>query len=229
MGFLGRIGQGIRRELERELEEGIEREITKIEDRIEGKLEKWEKELIKKVTKLNKHINGKIITDFKEFKTAWEANAGDQIQSVFYFAIAVYNYCILDKQIGENMATLILAKTFLLKKSGSPTGFKINPAGDGYLMEHMRESPRIIKSYFGGTDKNNYEMDPENLDMHVTGKYEGKTQRGIPEGCINLQSGGKDFETPMFLRRNNKGQWKMFGFSSLATGVKETEEEIGDF
>ncbi|NVM53426.1 MAG: hypothetical protein HWN66_06945 [Candidatus Helarchaeota archaeon] len=229
MGLLGRIGRRIGREVGRELEEGIKREITKIEDRIEGKLEKWEKDLVKKVTSVNKHIKGKIITDFNEFKTDWEKNAGDQSQSVFYFAIACYNYCLVDKTIGEHMATLILAKTFLLKSGSSPTKFKVNPKGDGYLLGHMRESPRIIKSYFGGTPDNNYEMDPENLDMHVVGIYEGKTNRGIPEGCIKIQSGGKDHDTPMFLRRNNKGQWKMFGFSSLATGVKTTTEEIGDF
>ncbi|HUX98476.1 MAG TPA: hypothetical protein VMV49_02865 [Candidatus Deferrimicrobium sp.] len=225
MGLLGRIGHIIKREVE----EAVERKLCSIEDRLKGKLDEWEQGLYKKVTKMNKHVNGKLITDFNEFKTEWEKNAGDPIQSVFFLAMASYNYVLLDKKVGENMATIILAKTFLLKNSSSPTGFKVNPKGDGYLLEHMRETPRIVKSYFGGTPENDYEVDTENLDMLVVGKYEGKTDRGIPEACITIDSGGKDFDTPLFLRRNDQGQWKMFGFSSFATGVQETKKELGDF
>jgi hypothetical protein len=229
MGLLKRIARQIRYETRDAIEDAIERRIQNIEDRIEGKLEEWEEEMVKKVTALDKHVNGKVIQDFNTFKTEWEKAAGDPIQSAFFFAIAVYNYCLNDKNNGENMATVILAKPFLLKSSSSPTGFKVNQKGDGYLLEHMRASPRIIKSYFGGNTKNNYEVDPEKLDMHVVGEYRGKTDRGIPEACIKLQSGGKDYDTPLFLRQNNQGQWKMFGFSSLATGVQETEAELGDF
>lgn len=233
MSFLKKVGHKVASEaksqVKSEVSEAIDREVVNAKDRLQGKLDKWEENLYKKVTKMDKHITGKIIKDFNTFKSEWSKVAGDPIQSVLFFAIACYNYCLIDKNIGENMATVILASTFLLKNTSSPTGFKVNRAGDGYLLEHMRESPRIIQSYFGGSPENNYTVDPEKLDMHVVGKYEGKTQQGIPEACITLNSGGKDFDTPLFLRKNNQGQWKMFGFSSLATGVQVTKEELGNF
>ena len=201
MGLLGRLG----RRLRREIEEAIEREILRTEDRLKGKLDKWEEGLYKKVTRISQHVKGPIITDYDAFKKSWEENAGDPIQSVFHFCQAVYNYCVLDKMQGEEMATLILAKTFLLKNTSRKTGFKVNPKGDGYLLEHMRETPRTIKSYFGGTPKNGYDMNPEELDMSVVGRYTGKTNRGIPEACITIDSGGKDHDTPLSLRRPEAG------------------------
>lgn len=233
MGFLKRVERNLKRKVELRVENTVERKLNRAVDgtldNIEGKFSDWEKDLRKKATKMSNHVKGKLITDFNTFKTEWEKAAGDSIQSVFFFAMACYNYVLVDKEVGGNMATVILAKTFLLEGSNSPTGFKINPKGDGYLLEHMRESPHIIKSYFGGNPDNDYEVNTENLDMHVVGKYEGKTERGIPEACITIKSGGKDFDTPLFLKRNNAGQWKMFGFSSLATGVQETKKKLGDF
>jgi hypothetical protein len=44
----------------------------------------------------------------------------------------------------------------------------------------------------------------------------------------NPCSGGKDNASPVMLKRNNAGLWKVFEYSSLYTGVK-TDEDLGDF
>jgi hypothetical protein len=36
-------------------------------------------------------------------------------------------------------------------------------------------------------------------------------------------------DTPVQLRQNNAGQWKMTEYSSICTGVQKTPEEEGDF
>jgi len=46
---------------------------------------------------------------------------------------------------------------------------------------------------------------------------------------IFIQSGGKDNPTPLQLRKNSSGQWKLTNYSSVCTGVKKTVEEEGDF
>ncbi len=46
---------------------------------------------------------------------------------------------------------------------------------------------------------------------------------------IFIQSGGKDNATPLQLRKNNSGQWKLTEYSSVCTGVKKTPQEEGDF
>jgi hypothetical protein len=46
---------------------------------------------------------------------------------------------------------------------------------------------------------------------------------------IFIQSGGKDMPTPVYVRENSSGQWKLTNYSSICTGVKKTVEEEGDF
>ena len=219
MSFMKKLGDKASKAARETTDKGVQ----KVQDKADQKVEGWQADLLKKVTKVEKHITGKIITDFNAFKAEWEKVAGDPRQTVFFFLIAVYNY-MTNKKVGEDMATVVLPKTFLLTSTSSPTGFKINPRGDGYLMEHMRESPRIVNSYLGGSPDNNYKIDPENIDIHLVAEAIIGT-----DATIKIQSAGKDLDTPCFLRKNNEGQWKLFGFSSIATGVKKTEQEKGDF
>lgn len=223
MGFMKKLGDKAASAARQKADSKVQQAKSKVEQKVEQKVEGMQDALLKKVKKVEKHIKGKIITDFDEFKAGWEKVAGDPRQTVFFFLIAVYNY-MTDQKLGEDMATIPLAKTFLLASTESPTGFKINRAGDGYLMEHMRESPRIINSYLGGTPDNNYELDPENIDMHIVGEVIEGT-----DAAIKIKSSGKDLDTPCPLRKNKDGQWKLFGFSSIATGVQQTETEKGDF
>jgi hypothetical protein len=46
---------------------------------------------------------------------------------------------------------------------------------------------------------------------------------------IFIDSGGKDLNTPVQLRENSSGQWKLTEYSSVCTGVRKTVEEEGDF
>jgi len=46
---------------------------------------------------------------------------------------------------------------------------------------------------------------------------------------IFIDSGGKDMDTPVQLRENSSGQWKMTEYSSICTGIRKTVEEEGDF
>ncbi len=46
-------------------------------------------------------------------------------------------------------------------------------------------------------------------------------------GAIRAFLSGKDMPTPVHLRKNNDGIWKLFNVSSLATGVKRVKS--GDF
>ena len=46
---------------------------------------------------------------------------------------------------------------------------------------------------------------------------------------IFIDSGGKDLNTPVQLRVNARGEWKMTEYSSICTGVRKTVEEEGDF
>ncbi|NMC03892.1 MAG: hypothetical protein GYA24_01710 [Candidatus Lokiarchaeota archaeon] len=196
----------------------------KAQDAVRGAVNRKFQAFVTNLKKMNKKVNGPLVSDFEEFKAQWEAKASDPEQSVFYFLMAAYHYAQGDKDKGEWMATLILPKTHLLPDNRSPTGFKLNFMGDGYFMEHMAESPRIVNSYLGGSPENNYEIDTNNLVMHIVS--EGSNAESV---TIHIQSAGKDFSSPCNLRKNNSGQYKLFQIGSIATGVQKTEQEKGDF
>ena len=195
----------------------------KVKDKIEDEVEDLADDLVANITKLNKKITGKMINEFDAYKEKWESIASDPIEVTFLFLIACYNY-IIDEKKGEMMSTLMLAKTFLLKDLKSQTGYKLNPKGDGFKMDLIGRNHNIIKSYLGGNPDNGYEIDENNLTMHLVGKgIEGENAK------IFIQSGGKDFSTPIKYRKNSSGQWKIFSWGSIATGVKKTTKEAGDF
>jgi hypothetical protein len=196
----------------------------KATDAVRSAVDKKFTAFVTNIKKVNKKVSGPLIEDFNEFKTQWEAKAGDPEQSIFFFLMAAYHYAQGAKDKGEWMATLILPKTHCLADGGSPTGFKLNFGGDGYFMEHMAESPRIVNSYLGGSPTNDYAVDTKNFVMHVVS--DGRTPL---DATIHIQSEGKDFSSPCNLRKNNSGQWKLFKIGSIATGVQQTEKEKGDF
>jgi hypothetical protein len=79
----------------------------------------------------------------------------------------------------------------------------------------------IAASYLGGTPKNGYQPDP-NAKLTVR---EGLCHRSEKETKLFVQSGGKDSPTPVQLKRNQEGHWKIFDATSLFTGVRPAESD----
>ncbi|MHA1679783.1 MAG: DUF6935 domain-containing protein [Promethearchaeota archaeon] len=196
---------------------------SKAKTEMKKKARKTFQDFVKNAKKVNKKVTGSVIKDFDEYKTYWEEHASDPIETVKCFINAAYVH-LSDKKIGEAMVTILTPTTYLLKNMMSPSGYKLNMNSEGYLLMHMAENPNIVKSYMGGTDENNYEIDEDKFVMQVVGL--GVSDR---EATVIIQSGGKHFNSPVNLRRNNKDQWKLFNISNIATGVRVTEDEKYDF
>jgi hypothetical protein len=52
-----------------------------------------------------------------------------------------------------------------------------------------------------------------------------QSKKGEKESKIFMQSGGKDNPTPVQLKKNKEGYWKLFNASSIATGVKRIQDD----
>ena len=168
-------------------------------------------------------MNGKTITSFNEFKKEFEEKAKDPRYTVFLYCIACLEYAKGNKD-GEYMATLTLPKNDLNVSPGSPSGFTLART-ERYMLDQIKSRPRIIKSYLGGTPKNGYQIDEGNLELDII-----NDNIQDDRGSIIIQSAGKDNPTPLKLAKNNQGIWKITsGTSSIATGVKLTVKEKGDF
>ena len=172
----------------------------------------------------SEHIKMKHIDNFEEFKAGFDKDGKKPKLAVFYYLIGVLEYVTGDKKQGDPMITLTLPKDYCTEDPASPSGFRLPKGGEGFFVEHMLESPNIVKSYVGGNPDNNYEIDKDNLEIHVIGKAV-KDKYAI----IDIQSGGKDIYSRVKLKKNKVGIWKLYATSSIATGVQVTTEEVDDF
>ncbi len=173
---------------------------------------------------VNKTLEKKVVKGFDEFKEMFDEKGTDPREVILLYCIAALEYANGNDD-GKYMATLCLPKNFCHKDPGSPSGFTIDIKGELYFLNQVREHPNNIKSYLGGTPDNNYEIDEDNLKLHII-------KEGIEKNkaLIIIQSAGKDNPTPVELKKNKHGYWKIFkGTGSIATGVKVTAEEQDDF
>ena len=167
-------------------------------------------------------ITKKMITSFSEFKDQWEKDAGSPEKSIMYYVIAALNI-EKDPKLAEAMMTVVVSKNDCLEDGSSPSGLKLGRSAKYYIGQ-FKGNKNIARSYVGGTPENGYSIKENALTMTVVSKQDhGK---GVK---IFIDSGGKDFDTPVQLMKNNSGQWKLTNYSSICTGVQKTLKEQGDF
>lgn len=169
--------------------------------------------------------------NFQEFKKRWDKEGKEPLGSIKLFLIGVIEHVNGNKE-GKKMIALTIPKNYL-KTDGTP--------GRNAYLDQFEQKPRAAYSYLGGTPENDYKYSIDN-DL-VVGKQSKKSigdiltkpfgkllkSKGENSVKIFIESGGKDFDSPVKLRKNNEGYWKLFNVGSLATGVKKTPKEIGDF
>ncbi|MFW9908548.1 MAG: DUF6935 domain-containing protein [Candidatus Thorarchaeota archaeon] len=167
-------------------------------------------------------VTKSMITDFKQFKEAWEKDAGTPENTIMYYLIAALN--LKKKQaVGEAMMTLVVSGKHCEKDSKSPSGLKLGRSAQ-YYVNHFLENPNSAPSFLGGTWENEYKINESKLRLTVV--REVKQGKGLK---IFVESGGRDMPVPSQLEQNSSGQWKLTEYSSFCMDVKPTKKEQGDF
>ncbi len=163
-----------------------------------------------------------MITDFKKFKAAWEEDAEKPENTILYYLIAALN---LEKKrdIAEDMMTVVITKNDCVEDGRSPTGLKLGNRAT-YFVEQFLESRNNARSYVGGTNENNYEIDWDKLTLTIVKKQDH--QGGYK---FFVESGGRDNPVPCQLKKNKHGQWKLTEYSSFCMDVKKPRSEVDDF
>lgn len=145
---------------------------------------------------------------YQEFVENWKQDWGKtELGAIRAFLIGVIEY-LDNPEEGSRMIALTLPEHYL-SQDGSP-------GRDAFLEYFSNDGGNSAKSYLGGTPENSYRYD---YDHHL--ELLANSNRGDQESKIFIQSGGKDLPTPVHLRKNSDGIWKLFNVSSLATGVKK--------
>ncbi|MHA1301075.1 MAG: DUF6935 domain-containing protein [Candidatus Helarchaeota archaeon] len=177
-----------------------------------------------KLKKVHKTLKKKIVKNFKDFKKLFEEKGTDPREVILLYCIAALEYANGNEE-GKYMATLCLPKTFLHEDPGSPSGYTMDDKGELYYLNQIRNRPQIVKSYLGGTPQNGYQINEDKLELNIIKEgFDGKNAR------IVIKSAGKDNPTPIELKQNKYGYWKIFqGTGSIATGVRVTSDAQDDF
>ncbi len=171
-----------------------------------------------------KKLTKSLITDYEKFKSEWEKDSGTPEETIMYYIIAALNL-EKDRKLGEAMMTVVVSKKDLVEDSKSPSGYKLRRTGSGYYIGQFLKDKNIARSYVGGTPENDYEISKNNLVMSVVKVID----RNEKTKKIFIQSGGKDNPTPVTLKMNRHGQWKLVEYSSICTGVKPPASQVDDF
>ena len=152
--------------------------------------------------------------DFPEFREKWENEwSRTESEAVRGFLISVMEY-LEDPEEGARMVSLTMPEQYT-RQDGTP-------GRDAFLEYFARNDGISARSYLGGTPENGYSY---SYDHPI--ELLANSSRGEDESKVFIQSGGKDLPSPVHLRRNDAGEWKLVNVSSLATGVKKPDK--GDF
>ncbi|GEM_PF-1105527 len=159
-----------------------------------------------------------------DFQRLWEREGKTPEGAVKCLLIAVLETVKERNPDGLKMWGIPLPKD-TLSSNGEPSPGHVNfiITQFGRQVQGTNFRGAIAASYLGGSPQNGYSYSYTTtvaVDSH-------NTQRASDEVKLFIRSGGKDNPSPVMLKRNNEGYWKVFNYSSLYTGVRPASS--GDF
>jgi len=148
----------------------------------------------------------------EEFQTQIAEKAKDPKAAVKLWFDAVYVYLTVDKELGQKL--ILEMDRYKDWDSRSFLAFR----------SQVATQPHIMFSYAkGATPENQYKCDPNNYQLTFQGEPNLKPIADKEEGeyaRLLLVSNGADMPRSITLVRNNKGEYKVYEFSSLCVGVR---------
>jgi hypothetical protein len=166
---------------------------------------------------------------FAEFEKLWQVEARTPTGCIRCLCVAAYEWWGNKNPEGSKMYALCLPKDQVLGDGTPKRGYfmeQFNKKAGSSISKGQTKAP-IPASYIGGTVANHYR--PNYAQSVVEDKkWKHAHVNTDQEVKIFVQSGGKDMPSPVLLRKNGAGFWKIFEYSSLYTGIK-TDEDLTDF
>lgn len=159
--------------------------------------------------------------NLEKFKEQWLELATSPQGAVKMYIIAVLETVKEKNKEGLKMIGICLPKPELnnRKEPGKRHRFYLEQ-----FSRHIKGTDfpgAIAGSYLGGTPENGYSYSYDNSIELVESRLDDENKAGK----IFVQSGGKDMASPVHVKKNKDGYWKLFNVSSLCTGVKHIESD----
>ena len=149
-----------------------------------------------------------------EFKKMWEKEGKTEAGAIKCLLVAVLETFKENNADGKKMWGMTIPSDQLTPKGEPGTKHTTAMSQFGQTVPGTDFKGGIAASYLGGMPSNKYKP-----DYNTTIKILNQS-RGDKENKVFVQSGGKDNPSPVQLRQNDDGYWKISEYSSLYTGVK---------
>ena len=141
------------------------------------------------------------------------------------FIIALKSFA--DKKDWGEKALVIAVDRYNLIKGNVYKGFDLSLSVKSFLKRTIAKQPYIPNSYFAGSSpENNYSVKAPYKLKFFTTKYTKAQSSGDKVKLMVECSGARP--RPVVLKKNNKGIYKAYEFSSLYVGVKAVSVEVDD-
>lgn len=179
----------------------------------------------KKVDEWNLEIK-KIPDTIEEFIKMRDEYAKTPAGGAAMFVVALEMY-VRDEKTGLAALTVAVDQKFLVKDSngGYYKGYKLEKFKEDQIKTYIKNKFYYLpKSYFKGTSSENaYALPKPPYKMYLfTNTYSFVRGEGYVK--VFVQSTGTS-PTPVTLKKNDKGLWKAFEWSSFLMGVKKPPEK----
>jgi hypothetical protein len=150
-----------------------------------------------------------------EFKKMWDKEGKSEAGAIKCLLVAVLETFKENNADGKKMWAMVIPADQLTPKGEPGSQHKTAISQFGQTVPGTDFKGGIAASYLGGTPANKYMP-----DYKASIKLLSQSTRGDKESKVFIQSSGKDNPTPVQLRKNDDGYWKLFEYSSIYTGVK---------
>ncbi len=140
--------------------------------------------------------------------------------------IVAMNMYVRDNDLGMKAFTVALDRSQLMESTSGYKGWAPAFKYANLIKSELRQKPYIASSYFQGTSYlNGYALSkgPWKIVM-VTNRFSEINEN---ERKYFVKSTGADSPRPIYLRKNNRGIWKVYN-DSLILGVRRPEQKIDD-
>jgi hypothetical protein len=153
------------------------------------------------------------------------ANTPEGGAAVMVMALLAYAE---DERLGQQCLAVAIDRQWLEEGPGGYRGYRLRTPDMRRLHMQIAGGPHIPRSYIRGTNpQNGYRLPepPYVLDLSSS-PYSGDPSSGMVK--VFVISSGASNPRPVTVRRNNRGVWKAYEWSSLIMGVVAPAQGIDD-
>jgi hypothetical protein len=133
-----------------------------------------------------------------------------------------------NEALGQQCLAVAVDRQWLEEGPGGYRGYRLRTPDVRRIRTQMSSGPHIPRSYIRGTNPENGYRLPESpyvLDLSAS-PYSGDPASGMVK--VFVVSSGASNPRPVTVRRNNRGVWKAYEWSSLTMGVVPPVQGIDD-